>query len=72
MPIEGADNRESVAHMFSEFFRELAALVLVFVPLDYLLKGTRLGPHFWPETLGVAITSGFLLTIGILIERKAK
>jgi hypothetical protein len=32
--------------MFSAFFREIAALVLVFVPLDYLLKGDRLGPKF--------------------------
>jgi hypothetical protein len=52
MPNETADNRESVAHMVSEFFRELAALILVFVPLDYLLKGDRLGANFWPETPG--------------------
>ena len=58
--------------MFSEFFRELAALTLVFVPLDYLLKGDRLGPHFWSETLGVAAASGFLFMVGVLLERKAK
>jgi hypothetical protein len=69
---KGIDNRESVAHMFSQFFREVAALILVFVPLDYLLKGDRLGPNFWPETVGVAITSGFLFMLGVLVERKAK
>jgi hypothetical protein len=72
MANERTDNRESVTHMFSEFFRELAALILVFVPLDYLLKGTQLGPRFWPEALGVAISSGYLLTFGILIERRGK
>jgi len=72
MPNETADNRESVAHLVSEFFRELAALVLVFVPLDYLLKGDRLGPNFWPETTGVAIISGFLFMLGVFVERKAK
>ena len=72
MPNDRVDHRESIAHMFSEFLREVAALILVFVALDYLLKGTELGPNFWPETMGVAIISGFLLTFGILIERKGK
>jgi hypothetical protein len=72
MPNETADNRESVAHMVSDFFRELAALILVFVPLDYLLKGDRLGANFCPETTGVAIISGFLFMLGVFLERKAK
>jgi hypothetical protein len=40
------DHRESVSHMLSEFCCELSALILVFVPLDYLLKGDKLGPGF--------------------------
>jgi hypothetical protein len=36
--------------MLSEFAREVAALVLVFVPLDYLLKGETIGPYFWYES----------------------
>jgi hypothetical protein len=66
------DRPESVAHMFSEFFRELAALIFVFVPLDYLLKDNQLGPHFWSETAGVALVSGVLLAFGIILERGVK
>jgi hypothetical protein len=55
MANEAEDHRESVAHMMSEFFRELAALVLVFVPLDYLLKGDTLGSYFWYETAAVLV-----------------
>ena len=72
MPNERSDNRESVAHMLSEFCREVAALVLVFVPLDYLLKGDKLGPYFWYETIEVLVFSGLLLTLGIVIERAYK
>ena len=72
MPNEGTDNRESVSHMLSEFFREVAALILVFVPLDYLLKGDQLGPNFWPEAMGVASISSLLLASGIIVERKSK
>jgi hypothetical protein len=39
MANEQENHRETVAHMLSEFFRELAVLILVFVPLDYLLRG---------------------------------
>ena len=72
MPEERTDNRESIAHMFSEFFRELAALILVFVPLDYLLKDNQLGPHFLGDTAGVALASGVLLIFGIILERAGK
>ena len=70
MPNEGTDNRESVAHMISEFARELAALILVFVPLDYLLKGDSLSAYFWYETTGVFVFSRMLMIRGIVIERK--
>ncbi len=66
------DHRESVSHMLSEFCRELSALILVFVPLDYLLKGDKLGPRFWYQALEVLAVSGFLLGSGIMMERKDK
>jgi hypothetical protein len=70
MPTEEIrDNRESVPHMLSEFLRELSALILVFVPLDYLLKGDQPGWNFWAEVIGVAIASSLLLAPGIIIER---
>ena len=69
MANEAEDHRESVAHMMSEFFRELAALVLVFVPLDYLLKGDSIGSYFWYETAAVLVFSLFLLVMGIFFER---
>lgn len=72
MPEENADKRETVAHMISEFLREIAALILVFVPLDYLLKGDQLGPHFWPETIAVATVSVLLFVFGVVVERREK
>jgi hypothetical protein len=72
MPDETTDHRESIAHMLSEFLRELAALILVFVPLDYLLKGDHLAPNFWSETVGVAVISGVLFILGVVLERTAK
>lgn len=72
MPAEETDHRESVTHMLSEFFREVAALILVFVPLDYLLRGDKVGPNFWLEALGVAVASGVLLVSGIMVERVGK
>jgi len=67
-----ADDRESVAHMVSEFVREVAVLFLVFVPLDYLLKSDRRQPHAWLGYSGVVAVSLSLLTLGISIERRRK
>ncbi len=67
-----ADDRESVAHMVSEFVREIAVLVLVFVPLDYLLKSERPGPYPWLGYGAVVAVSFGLLTLGISIERLRK
>jgi len=72
MPNQPEDRRESVAHMLSEFLRELSALTLVFVPLDYLLKGDRLGPGFWYQALEVLAVSGVLLGVGIIMETRDK
>jgi len=67
---ENVDRRETVAHMIGEFLREVAALILVFVPLDYLLKGEKPILYFWYETIGVRVASILLLAIGILVERR--
>ena len=72
MPDEKVDNRESVAHMLSEFLRELAVLILVFVPLDYLLKGDKPLESVWHETAGVLGFSLLFLGLGIMIERKVR
>ena len=45
------DHRESIAHMVSEFLREIAALILVFVPLDYLLRGPKPNNSFGSRRL---------------------
>jgi hypothetical protein len=63
------DDRESVAQMVSEFAREVAVLILVFVPLDYLLKSDQIQPHAWLGYGGVVTVSLCLLTLGISIER---
>ena len=70
MPDETTDHRESIAQMLSEFAREIAALVLVFVPLDYLLKRDTIGPYFWYDSLAVVLFSGLLMILGIVLERK--
>jgi hypothetical protein len=72
MAEEKADPRETVTHMLSEFAREVAALVLVFVPLDYLLKGETIGPYFRYESAAVVLFSFFLLLVGISLERGMK
>ena len=72
MPGDEIDHRETVAHMLSEFCRELSVLILVFVPLDYLLKGDKLGANFWYQALEVLTISRLLLGIGILIERRGE
>ena len=70
MPEERTDNRESIAHMVSEFLREIAALILVFVPLDYLLRGDNTVIFFWYDTMAVLAVSIVLMGLGVLIERK--
>jgi hypothetical protein len=71
MADEEIDNRESVAHMLSEFLREIAALILVFVPLDYLLRGPKPIQFFWFETIVVVVGAALLLIVGILVERRS-
>ena len=68
MANEQENHRETVAHMLSEFFRELAVLILVFVPLDYLLRGRQAGPNFWLAAIAVATGASLLLISGIVIE----
>ena len=70
MPEEQIDHRETVAHMVSEFLREIAALILVFVPLDYLLKGDQPVRFFWYDTAWVLVVSLVLVVFGILVERE--
>jgi hypothetical protein len=66
------DYRESVAHMISEFVRDVAVLILVFVPLDYLLKNEPARAYVWFGYAGVVAVSLSLLTLGIAIERRRK
>jgi len=67
---ERSDHRETIAHMMSEFLREIAALILVFVPLDYLLRGDNPVIFFWYDTVAVFAVSIVMMSLGILIERK--
>jgi len=67
---ERSDHRETIAHMMREFLREIAALILVFVPLDYLLRGDNPVIFFWYDTVAVFAVSIVMMSLGILIERK--
>jgi len=60
----------SVSEMIGEFLRELAVLVLVFVPLESY-RGTHLRP--WQLSGAIAITVVIALAIfsaGVAIERR--
>ena len=51
--------------MLAEFAREAAVLVLVFAPLDMSFQHT---PFTLLNVVAIVGVSGFLLTLGILIE----
>ena len=52
--------------MLADFLREVAVLVLVFVPLDlFAHKGISAS-----RVLGVILVSGLILAFGIALERK--
>jgi hypothetical protein len=59
--------RKATAEMIGEFMREVALLVLVFVPLEFFLQAP--GQYRWPGIVAASILSVILLTIGIIIER---
>lgn len=56
----------STAHMLSEFLREAAVLVFVFVPLDWLFEPTALALE---DVIIILSGAGALLALGIVIER---
>ncbi|HEV3111231.1 MAG TPA: hypothetical protein VGY99_12125 [Candidatus Binataceae bacterium] len=59
--------RKGTAEMLGEFSREVALLVLVFVPLEFFLQA---GDQYrWPGTIAAVIFAGMLLSIGIIVER---
>ena len=48
--------------------REVALLVLVFVPLEFFLQVHE--RYRWLVMIGAVVTCGVLLTAGIMMERK--
>jgi len=62
--LEGRDN---TAKMVSEFFREAAVLVFIFVPLDWIFEGKN--TLDWRAVTGILFGSGLLLALGVTIER---
>jgi hypothetical protein len=55
--------------MLGEFARELALLLLVFVPLDVLFNGER-EPFFWIGIAATLVICAVLFTGGVWIERR--
>lgn len=55
--------------MLGEFLREVASLVLVFVPLE-----VAIGPHTWRKlvcwTISACTTSGLALWYGVRLEKR--
>ena len=60
-----ATGKRGKLEMLSEFLREAAVLVLVFVPLDMLTRG---GFSAW-RVIVVILFSAVILAFGIIIER---
>jgi hypothetical protein len=61
-----AQERKSLAEMIGEFLRELALLLLVFVPLDWVFRAG--GRRFWFELEICVAVAVVVLTIGLMIE----
>jgi hypothetical protein len=59
--------RKTTTEMIGEFMREVALLVLVFVPLEFFLQADD--QYRWPGIVAASIFSASLLIIGIVIER---
>ena len=55
-----------MTEMLGEAFREIAVLVIVFVPLDVLVSGYKFGWRWWLATLGI---SAPLFLLGALLEK---
>ncbi len=55
--------------MIGEFLRDAAVLVLVFALLDRVISPTGVSVGW---AIGVALVSGLLLFLGILVERGRK
>ena len=61
------DHQKSVAEMISEYLREAAVLVAVFIPLDRILsQGKTFTRQWFWITVGVSVV---LLVAGITLER---
>jgi len=54
--------------MLGEFMREVALLVLVFVPLEFFLQAAQ--AYRWPAIIVAFALSGLMLTAGIIVERR--
>jgi hypothetical protein len=61
-----AQERKSFAEMIGEFMRELALLLLVFVPLDWVFRAG--GKRLWIELAICGTVSVVVLTVGLMIE----
>lgn len=61
--------KKQVAEMIGEFLRDAAVLVLVFALLDRVISPTGVSVGW---AIGVALVSGLLLFLGILVERGRK
>jgi len=70
MPAEQTNHRETVAAYDQRVSSRSSRIDPVFVPLDYLLRGDQLGPHFWPETIAVATVSVLLFVFGVVVNEE--
>jgi len=64
----GVNARKTTPEILGEFMREVALLVLVFVPLEFFLQIHE--RYRWRVMIGAVVVCGVLLTAGIMMERK--
>jgi hypothetical protein len=65
--VETADHRKSTPEMLGEFFRELALLVPVIVPLEFFLQERQ--SYLWHVMIAAILISGLLPAGSIIMER---
>ena len=66
MPGAAGGGKKSLEEMFGEMLREIAVLVVVFVPLDALLAPEKIPEDFTPLMVTVILAT---VVLGILLER---
>jgi hypothetical protein len=65
--VNGGSRWDYIAALVGESLREIAVLVIVFVPLETVVQGTALTARLW---LAIIVPVAVLFTLGVYLETK--